>query len=69
MREIVEINATVPEVRITQTLHFACVAHGMKWNVTTVNPANTDLATATNWAKATSVDKEIGIVALETNAS
>lgn len=69
MREIVEINATVPETRITQTLHFAAAAHGIKWNVTTTNPANTDLATATNWAKATAVDKEIGIVALETNAS
>lgn len=69
MKEIVEINATIPEVRITQTCHFACVAHGIKWNVPTANPANTDLATATNWAKASSVDKEIGIVALETNAS
>lgn len=69
MREIVEINATVPEVRLTQTMHWAALAHGIKWNVATTNPADSDLYTATNWAKATSVDKEIGIVALETNAT
>lgn len=69
MREIVEINATVPEVRLTQTMHWAGVCHGIKWNVATTNAADSDLTTATNWAKATSVDKEIGIVALETNAT
>jgi len=69
MREIVEINATVPEVRITQTMHWACAMRGIKWNVTTANPADSDLYTPGNWAKASAVDKEIGIVALETNAT
>lgn len=69
MREIVEINATVPETRITQTLHFAVGGTGIKWNVTDTNPTNTTLATANKWAKATSVDKAIGIVAVESNAN
>lgn len=69
MREIVEINATVPETRITQTLHYAPGATGMKWNVTDANPADTLIDDYGSWAKATAVDKEIGMVALISNAS
>lgn len=69
MREIVEINATVPETRITQTLHYAPGATGMKWNVTDANPADTLIDDYGSWAKSTSVDKEIGMVALISNAS
>lgn len=68
MREIIEINATVPEVRIAQTLHFATGATGMKY-VGAANPANTVVDDAGSWQKATAVDKEIGIVALVTNAN
>jgi hypothetical protein len=69
MREIVEINATVPETRITQTLHFACAIQGIKFTHTSAALTNAQLATATYWDKAAPVDKAIGIVALETNAS
>lgn len=68
MREIVEINATVPEVRITQTLHWAPLVRGMAYGGA-ANPSDVTLATPGSWAKATSVDKEIGVVALETNAT
>lgn len=69
MREIIEINATVPETRITQTLHYAPGATGMKWNVTDANPADSLIDDYGSWAKATSVDKEIGMVALISNAN
>lgn len=70
MREIVEINATVPETRITQTMHFACAIQGIKYVHTSTNVTNATLAgTAAYWEKAAPVDKQIGVVALETNAS
>lgn len=70
MREIVEINATVPETRITQTMHFACAIQGIKFVHTSTNLTNAQLAgTAAYWEKAAPIDKQIGVVALETNAS
>ena len=58
-----------PSTVISESLHFAVGLGGVKWNVTTINPDNTALAVATNWAKTGSNVKEIGIIALETNAS
>lgn len=69
LKEYVQVDAKVPETIYTQEAHFAVGVQGCKWGVTTVNPVQADLETATNYAKATSVDKEIGLVALTTNAS
>lgn len=72
MREIVQVDAKVPETIYTQTMHFACAARGCKWNVSTENPANSELATYTNWAlrsSETNIAKIVGIAALISNAS
>ena len=42
-------------------LHYVYHPVGAKWNVTTVNPSRSDLATATNWAKVYET-KNIGMV-------
>lgn len=55
-------------VLVDQLSSYAAAVCGVKWNVTTTNPADSDLSTATNWAKSTLGDKAIGVVALETNA-
>ncbi len=69
MKEFVAVKPEDPSTVITESLHFAVGLTGVKWNVTTINPDNTGLATATNYAKTGSNVKEIGIIALETNAS
>lgn len=69
MREIVEIDAKVPETVITQTMHFACAIQGIKFVHTSAALTNAQLATASYWQKSAPVDKQIGVVALETNAS
>jgi len=69
IREFVAVKPEDPSIVATETLHFAVGLAGVKWNVTTINPANAALETATNWAKTTSNVKDIGILALETNAT
>lgn len=69
LKEYVMVDAKVPETIYTQEAAFAVGVAGCKWNVATTNPVQADYETATNYAKATSVDKEIGLVCLETNAS
>lgn len=51
---------------LVTTAHFCPHLKGVKWAVTTVNPGNTELATAANWQKVWP-DKAIRIVALKTN--
>lgn len=58
-----------PSTVVSESLHFGVGVAGVKWNVATINPANSDLATATNYAKTTSNVKDVGIVALVTNAT
>lgn len=69
MKEFVAVKPEDPSVVFTESLHFAVGLAGLKWNVTTINPANAGLETATNWAKTTSNVKDIGVLALETNVS
>lgn len=48
-------------------MHFVPHMKLIKWNVTTENPANTDLATAGNWASIATNHKFIKAIALITN--
>ena len=69
LREIIQENAYIPEYVYTQVGSFAPAARGTKWAVTDVNPTNAVLADPTHWEKSGAPDKEIGVVALETNAT
>lgn len=69
IKEFVAVKPEDPSTVISESLHFAVGLAGVKWDVTTINPANTALATATNYAKTTSNVKDIGVVALQTNVS
>lgn len=69
MYEGSEYQALYPRTIITQRADYAVGIRGCYYNSATSNPADSDLYTATNWTKATAVDKEIGLVALVTNAS
>lgn len=52
---------------ISTDVHFAPHVNGIKWNVTTTNPTNAQLATATNWALTYSSAKFVKIVAIRHN--
>lgn len=52
---------------LSTSMHFVPHVKLCKWNVTTTNPTNTALGTATNWLKVADDDKFIGVVALITN--
>jgi hypothetical protein len=57
---------------IIQPAAFASHLHGVKWVGTAASPAgptNAELATATNWTKVATNNKEIGLVAFVANAS
>jgi len=54
---------------LATTIHFVPHLKLVKWGVTTQNPTNTQLATATNWSKVADDDKFIGCVALVVNAT
>lgn len=69
LKEFVAVKAEDPSTVVTETLHFAVGLAGVKWNVTTINPANAGLETATNWAKTTANVKDIGVLAVESNVS
>jgi hypothetical protein len=60
-----QMNALVPTEILTSKIDFVAHVRGTKWtgSIPTGGPANTDLATATNWTKSESVQfKRIGIV-------
>lgn len=52
---------------LASTVHYVPHLKLVKWGVTTENPTNTALATASNWTKIAEKDKFIPIVALVTN--
>lgn len=52
---------------ISTDVHFAPHVNGIKWNVTTTNPTNAQLATATNWALTYSDAKFVKVVAIRHN--
>lgn len=52
---------------LSTNIHFVPHVKLVKWKVTTDNPTNVQLATATNWEKIAEDNKFIGIVALVTN--
>jgi hypothetical protein len=52
---------------IATDFHFAPHVNGVKWNVATTNPTNTDLATGSNWALAYSNAKFVRVVAIKHN--
>lgn len=57
---------------ITQSVAYAPHAFGVKWSGTAssaAGPTDAELATATNWTKVATNDKEIGVLCLTTNAS
>lgn len=54
---------------LATTCHFVPHLKLVKWAVTTQNPANSVLATATNWSNVADDNKLIGAVALIVNAS
>ncbi|NPA76754.1 MAG: hypothetical protein GXN93_03295 [Candidatus Diapherotrites archaeon] len=51
---------------LVTTAHFCPHLRGVKWKVTTTNPDNATLATASNWERVWP-EKAIRIVALKTN--
>lgn len=63
-----EMQALYPREILTTTLDYAAHIRGVKWGVTTTNPTDAALATASNWTKVAS-NKEIGIVAFRSNAN
>jgi hypothetical protein len=54
---------------LATTMHAVPHVKLVKWNVTTTNPTNAALGTATNWLKVADDDKFIGCVALLVNAT
>ena len=64
-----EYQGLYPREILTSTLDFVAAIRGVKWGVSTTNPTNSDLATASNWTKVATNDKEIGMVALRSNAN
>ena len=57
---------------ITQSVAYAPHVFGVKWSGTAssaAGPTDAELATATNWTKVATNDKEIGVLCLTTNAS
>lgn len=54
---------------LATTIHYVPHLKLVKWGVTTQNPTNAQLATATNWTKVADDDKFIGCVALVVNAT
>lgn len=64
-----QYEAVYPRELITTTLDYVAHVRGVKWGVATTNPADSALATATNWTKVATNDKEIGVVALVSNAT
>lgn len=67
---IVDVLPKIPADIITETFDFVPHIYGLAWQTAypSGGPALSDLATATNWAKATNVqDKEIGVVEYVTN--
>jgi hypothetical protein len=52
---------------LSTSVHFGLHLKLVKWNVSTTNPADTDLETATNWAKVAADDKLIKFVAVKSN--
>ena len=74
LEEFRVVDATVPQVVLTETMHFATAVGGTSWVPVDINPDNSAIAVAASWAKTvspatTASDKSIGIVALETNAT
>ena len=54
---------------LSTQVHFVPHLRLVKWGVSTQNPTNTQLATATNWTKIAANDKFIPVVALVTNST
>lgn len=54
---------------LATTVHYVPHLKLVKWNVTTTNPTNAQLATAANWANVADDNKFIGAVALVVNAT
>jgi hypothetical protein len=52
---------------LSTSVHFGLHLKLVKWNVSTVNPDDSTLGTATNWAKVASDDKLIKFVAVKSN--
>lgn len=52
---------------LSTTMHFVPHLKLVKWGVTTLNPGNTDLQTATNWTVVAADNKFIGAVELVVN--
>lgn len=52
---------------ISTDLHFCAHVRGCKWAVTTANPTNAQLETATNWALAYPSAKQVRVVAIDHN--
>lgn len=70
------LEARFPREILTQTADYAVHVRGVKWGVTTTNPADSDYATVGNWATcvlegtSTAIDRRlIGVACLESNAS
>lgn len=65
----------LPGYKFSESLHWACGIEGLKWNLTTTNPSNAGLATATSWVKtaaAPSFDsdkRQVGCIGLVSNAT
>jgi len=74
IREFVQTNSAIPSIDYSQTWHRAIGISGLSFNVTTVNPADSVLATPGSWAL--TIDpmtdasrKSVGVVGIITNAT
>jgi len=52
---------------LVSQFHFAPHVRGVKWTSTTENPADTDLATVSNWALAYSNANKVRVIAIDHN--
>lgn len=73
LREIVQPNASIPSLDVTQSSHVALGVSGLSCG-TTVNPSNAELADPTEWSLTISPAtpasiKSVGLVAVTSNAS